>query len=429
MSANQTVRKPHLFNSSLAIAAAALLAGVLFWSRPAAADVPSAPKYEVMADDGFSTISFHLWTQMLLQQTRTGLWTNREDESDTRLRLRRIRPVVRGKLMSDKLSYYLHLSTSPGSLELMDWFIDYKADTELVLRAGQMKIPFSRHRINSFRDRPTVDWSLPTRYFGAERQYGVMAHNGVGAPARLEYELGVFSGVNARASNGVGMALAYADPIANPSDLVDPAPAVDVHPEVVAHVALNENRINVKRPSDPEGGGLRYSLGLSAAWDADPTARQDATLRVAPELWVKLHGWALVAVGYAGVCKEVTGEKKHDLCMAGSTASLAYMIDDTYELALLYGGVYLLEPLRDDARSYADEEIASTSDPDQAAELSAKYADVGRVRAEHEMALGLNIYLFGTAVKWQFDVGLLVHDRTDGDRYDMRGRTQLQLAF
>ncbi len=38
-------------------------------------------------------------------------------------------------------------------------------------------------------------------------------------------------------------------------------------------------------------------------------------------------------------------------------------------------------------------------------------------------------YFFGPAVKWQLDLGLLVHDRTDVVRYDTQLRTQMQLAF
>jgi len=407
----------------------ALFFVVSAWPGPAAAGPEPTPQHEIVSDDGMSTVSIHLWTQMLVQHEQTGLWTDEPDDGDTRLRFRRIRPVLRGKLMSERLSYVLHLSTAPGSLEFMDWFIDYKRSTELSLRVGQQKIPFTRHRMNSFRDRPVVDWSWPTRYFGAERQYGIMAHNGAGKPARLEYEVGVFSGVNARASNGVGMALAYADEITNPSNLVDPAPAVEVHPEVAAHVAFNEGGINVRRPSDLEGGGLRYSLGLSAAWDARPTDRQDTTLRVAPEFLVQLHGWAAAGVAYAGVCQEVTGSEAHELCLAGGLFSLGRVFRDDYEIAVRYGGVFLLGALRDDARQYADEQIGSVTDPDEAAALVALYSDVGYLRAEHEVGTGLTVYLFGTAVKWQTDVALLVHDRTDDDRYDVRGRTQLQLAY
>ena len=395
----------------------------------ARADMPKPPKFEVLANDGVSSISLHLWAQFRLEYLESGHWSEAPIERDARLLLRRVRPVINGKLIDEDISYQLHLSTAPRSLELMDLFVDYRAQADLNFRVGQYKIPFTRHRMNSFRARQVADWSLPTRYFGAERQYGVMAHNGLAKPPPFEYQLGVFSGVNARKAAAVGIPISYADPTPNPSDLIAPAPAADLHPEVVAHVALNRGGINVRDPSDLEGGGLRYSIGMSAAWDIRPSARQDTALRLAPELMVKYRGMGAIAAGFLGVCKQVALSGGHKPCLAGVVVSASHMIGQRYEIALRYGGVQRLAALRDDARQYGDEMIAAATDPEEIAELTARYQDVDRVRAEHELATGFNVYLRGTALKWQIDAAWLIQDRSDENRHDLRARTQLQLAF
>ncbi len=89
----------------------------------------------------------------------------------------------------------------------------------------------------------------------------------------------------------------------------------------------------------------------------------------------------------------------------------------------------MLPELRRDARLYADERIAEAPDEAIAAELTAQYQDVGLVRAEHDLGIGFKVYLIGTALVFQLDGAMLAHSRLDGDRFDMRLRTQLQLAF
>ena len=74
---------------------------------------------------------------------------------------------------------------------------------------------------------------MVTRYFGAERQIGLVMHNGYEKHGAFEYEVGVFTGVNARKSHATGLASIFGEELANPSDLYDPAAPADLHPEVV----------------------------------------------------------------------------------------------------------------------------------------------------------------------------------------------------
>ena len=72
--------------------------------------------------------------------------------------------------LKEALKFKLHLSTAPPSLELMDYYLNYRAKKEhLQFRFGQYKVPFTRYRIQSFQRLTFVDWSIVTRYFRAER--------------------------------------------------------------------------------------------------------------------------------------------------------------------------------------------------------------------------------------------------------------------
>ena len=88
-----------------------------------------------------------------------------------------------------------------------------------------------------------------------------------------------------------------------------------------------------------------------------------------------------------------------------------------------------VEDLRNDARSWADRQIAAETDPVEQAALQKRYRDTGHLLAEHEMLLGFNVYLLGTTLKLQVDGGGRIHERSDEDRQDGLVRTQIQLAF
>ncbi len=73
--------------------------------------------------------------------------------------------------------------------------------------------------------------------------------------------------------------------------------------------------------------------------------------------------------------------------------------------------------------------VEAESDPAAAQELADKYKNAGLVEAEHELTFAVKVLLIGTGLKWQSDVAALIHDRTDGNRWDARVRSQIQLVF
>jgi hypothetical protein len=388
----------------------------------------SRPVLQFDLADEETSIRFGLVAQLQID------WSMRDRdvdglEQDYRFVLRRLRPDLRGTLLTRNLAYRLYLNVVPGSLELMEYWVDYRFHDHARVRIGQIKVPFTRYRLNSFRDLPFVDWSNPTRWFGAERQIGVMLHNGVGRPPAVEYELGVFTGANARASNAVGMSRAYGERPSNPSNLSDPSFVDGVHPEVIAHLGYNYGEINSRTTSDLEGGPLRFLVGISGAWDFNPTPTEDMRFRLAPEVLLKARGFFAQGVFYLGGFDEIRGGSRARLGVLSTLLQAGYLFRGRFEFAARYSLIYVLPSLRHDARRYADDLIDGAETEEDAQELTAHYESVGQVIAEHDVGLGVSIYLVGAALILRVDGSMLIHERLDDDFVEGRVRLMLQMAF
>jgi hypothetical protein len=208
----------------------------------------------------------------------------------------------------------------------------------------------------------------------------------------------------------------FGQKLTSPSSLADPSPFENMHSEIVAHLAYNSEGIDLRRPSDLEGGPPRFSIGLSGAWDLRPTERQDMRLRIAPEAEFRAYGFAVGGVFYLALWDEVTGKDTYGLGLLGGVLQTSYVFLERYEIAARYTVIHIMKDLRVDARSWAEQQ----DEPD---------SEVGSLIRVHEANLGFNLYLHGTTFKWQVDAGILVHERIDGDLTDFQLRTQLQLSF
>lgn len=376
----------------------------------AAPGYASLGPFELSNPDSSSKIRFQLALQLraLFESRDLGSGASRLKRSH--MEARRVRLVLSGSVAVPQLRYRLHLSTAPGSLELMDLYFDYRIKQDIQFRYGQYKVPFTRYRIQSFQRLTFVDWSLVTSYFGAERQMGFALHNGYEKPPTFSYAAGLFTGVNARASHAIGLPLLYGVAIPNPSDLTDPAPRAEFHPELLMHVAYNANGIQVRSDSDEEQEGFRYCAALSVAWDLDPVAKQDLTARIAPELLVKYHGFSISAIGYAGY-GDVGCRSSTELVMLGGLAQAAWRINGSYEVSARYAVVDFRDALIHDfagANQIGSEE---------------------QLRRQQEAAVGFNIYIAAHTVKWQNDISLLRNSNSGESRNDFQARSQFQVAF
>jgi hypothetical protein len=338
---------------------------------------------------------------------------------------RRIRFTLSGTVYDADLSYKVHLSTAPKSLELMDFYFNYQYCSCLQFRFGQYKTPFTRYRIQSFQRLIFADWAIVTKYFGAERQMGFAFHNGYEQPPQYGYIFGVFSGMNARAAHAVGISEMYGEKVSNPSDLANPGAMDKFHPELFLHLSYSANGIKVSTNSDEAKTGLRYSFGLSGAWDLFPTKYYDFSLRLAPEFLVKYRGIALVGIGYAGYSK-IGKPSENKLAMTGGLVQAAYRLNSTYEVAVRYALVDFTSKLTDDAADRATQLIAdSGDDPD----VIVQYGKAGKIKQQQELTAVFAVYFIGNYLKWVNDFGWLRHCYADENRDDYQWRSQFQISF
>lgn len=338
--------------------------------------------------------------------------------------LRRLRFSLRGALLDDRLHVLAQLNTTPASLELIDLWADWRFTDALHLRVGQFKTPFTRYRQQSFTTLALADWSVFASHFGAERQLGVMLHDGGGRDAHWVYQAGVFTGVNARASFARGLAALYGETMTNLSDLRSFHAPTEVHPAFIARVGHESAAVKSSVSSDAAGGGLRHAVNLSVAWDARPSYPVDFPLRLAPEALFKWNHVFVDVVAATGFF--VGGDGAWGLASVGENVEVGWRFAPRWEVAARFSRVDDTQAARDDATARVAALVAAAS-PEQAQAIAARYARAGTPRWTQEVGAALNVYLVGDGLKWQTDV---TWTRTDGPLHDeVRLRSQLQLAF
>lgn len=394
-------------------------------------------KLTLKSEDGNNSITFGLKLQLQFQYTSKDNGSGVDRGNETLFRFRRIRPIISGTLINKNLSYYIQFSTAPGSLELIDAYINYRFIDQLSLMVGQYKIPFTRYRVSSVQ---FVDWAIVSKYFGSERQLGLSLHNCAKKPPRFEYSFGVFQGQNARNSHGIGISKVSGDEVLNPSDFTDPKALDELHPLLAGKFFYNHNGIITKTDGDFEKGPFRFAIGLSAAYDFQPEAYRDFALRFAPEFLMKMYGFSFSATYYMGLYEKNGEISKMDIALHGVLANLGYVIGSQFEIAARFALVSTTDNFRSDTQTRAANLIAAkTTDLNNGAngvtqsdvdDLTSQYKSAGLMQKEWEATLGFNYYIFGKTLMLQTDVGWLRHEITgSADKNDVVARVQLQLCL
>lgn len=378
-------------------------------------------------DDGELSLGFA--SQLRMTTTSGGAaFGEAARETETGLELRRIRLLLRGSFLDDRLAFLLQVSTAPNSLELLDLALDGRIRENASVRVGVFKTPFTLHRNRSFQNLTMTEWDVAAGRFGAERQLGAEVHGSSSQEGGVDYAVGVFSGVNSRAAFARGVAETYDEPMPNASDLRTPQPPTRIHPEIIGRVGYATRGAEPLILSDARGGGLRGYAGLSAAADLRPERTQDFVLRAAAEGVIKFHHVTANLVTYAGAF-DVPGGRP-TLGMIGATLDVAYRVLPRLEVSARYSRVDTLGAFRDAAKDYVAELVAA-ADPADVAEILANHAEAGTTRTKQEILVGLGVPMVGRSLVFQLDFGVVRVDRegSANDEDALRLRTQLQFGF
>jgi|GEM_PF-1418990 len=341
------------------------------------------------------------------------------------LEFRRIRTTISSSFIEGRIRSSFQLSLTPSSLELIDMWLALTRAKFATLRVGQFKIPYDRYRAQSFAALSFIDWAPTTRMFGSERQIGaeVLATGGFW---NLEYAAGIFTGVNARASQAVGISDVYGVTPPNPSALGSGTIVSEFHPALVGRVAKNFGAINTDTNSDAtREKELRQSVGAGVAWDARPTPTLDLGLRLSAEWLAKIRGFHFNVISYLAWFPPWQGGKILFGPM-GFMGEVGYRFSLLWELAIRYSATYLTPWLRSDARSYGQAQIANSSDPSSAQE---QFGQNGNQITNDELALAGTSHIIGNSLKVIAQVAWESQLWAQGRRNGVECNLQLQFLF
>jgi len=367
------------------------------------------------------------------QQFKTAGFPN---ESTETLEFRRIRTTLSSSFIEGRIRSRFQINMTPSAFELIDMWFAFTRFKFATFRLGQFKIPYDRYRAQSFAALSFVDWAPTTRMFGSERQVGAEML-GLGGFLGMEYSIGVFSGVNARAAHGVGITEVYGEVPRNASDFGFGEVISAFHPEIAARVARNFGKINTDTNSDVTGTGeLRHSLGLGLAWDARPEPTEDLGVRLSLEWLGKIRHLHVNVVSYLAWYKPWEA-KKIRFGPIGFMAEVGYRFSLMWELAIRYSTTYVTPWLRSDARSYGEAQIASATDMMAAIQ---QYGQNGNQVTTNELTVAGTSHIIGNSLKviaeaaWQSQLWAAGQDfpmlpNPDGLRNAFRFNMQLQFLF
>ncbi|MGB5366205.1 MAG: hypothetical protein WBM75_09855 [Polyangiales bacterium] len=348
-----------------------------------------------------------------------------QKDSNETLEFRRIRTTLSSSFIEGRIRTRFQINMTPSAFELIDMWFAFTRFKFATWRVGQFKIPYDRYRAQSFAALSLVDWAPTTRMFGSERQVGaeMLASGGF---LNLEYAVGIFSGVNARASHGVAISEVYGNVPNNPSEFGSGEVVSSFHPELAGRVAKNFGQINTDTNSDITGSKtLRHSVGAGIAWDARPVATQDLGLRLSTEWLGKISHLHMNVISYLAWYKSWQGGKILFGPM-GFMAETGYRFSLTWELALRYSMTYLTPWLRSDSRSYGAFQIANATDPDAAIQ---QYDENGEQTTNNELAIAGTSHIIGNSLKVVAEAAWVAQRWEAGRRNGFAFDVQLQFLF
>jgi hypothetical protein len=348
-----------------------------------------------------------------------------EKESTQTLEFRRVRFTLSSSFIEGRIKSRFQINLTPSAFELIDLWFAFTRFKFATFRLGQFKIPYDRYRAQSFASLSFVDWAPTTRMFGSERQVGgeMLASGGI---LGLEYSIGVFSGVNARAAHGVGITEVYGEVPTSASDLGFGEVVSAFHPEIAGRAARNFGEIDTANNSDVlQTDYLRHSIGVGFAWDARPEAVEDLALRLSLEWLGKIRGVYIDVINYIAWYKPWEGGKIL-FGPLGVMAESGYRFTLIWELAIRFSLTYLTPWLRSDARSYGEVQIMDATDP---AAAMLQYGRNGDQTTNQTLSLAGVARVIGNSLKVVGEVGWARQRWNTGSRNGLLINAQLQLVF
>ena len=272
--------------------------------------------------------------------------------------VRRMRVTFEGNLHGKRLTYKLQPDFGKGVVSLRDAHFDVQLASDVWIRVGQWKRPFSRQQITSSGRLEITDRSLTDDAFGAGRDVGIAIRNNYERSPDLEWTIGVFNGrgekpaltgtVTTDPMTGAGM-------IGTTSNTNVPA---KFRPVVVGRVGINRNGLKGYTEADLEGGPLRWGVGLSTWLEGDFDDDQKSNQKLEVDYMVKAEGFSTTGGVYTMTDQEASVTDV-ETSLVGFHAQAGYMLNKQWQGAARFS--YLDDPRQKAKTARDQQEIAVTA--------------------------------------------------------------------
>jgi phosphate-selective porin OprO/OprP len=330
--------------------------------------------------------------------------------------LRRARIVLSGNAYTRALQYYIQLGVSPQDMEsdllipLRDAYLTYTPHAYFAIRAGQMKVPFSRQRVISSGSQQFVDRAGTNAELNLDRDIGVQFRSDDLLGHRLGYALGVFGG-GGRNRPSLDAGLLY-------------VARLQVQP--LGHFE------DMDVEGDHKRTGPRLSIGVAGAFN-QRTNRAQSTLGATYQLrrFDYAHATADLMFKWAGFSLQSEAiwrlaDSPGASGIVGATArteytrsAVGYMVQASYQTAshLEFGARWShVIPIALDRAAWGAEALAAgvlSRDPN--------------FHESHELGGVFSYYVLGHSVKLQLDYFYLFREQLEAGNHQLRLQAQLML--
>ena len=363
--------------------------GVAAWAEDAAGTADYGRGFEIENADG--TYRLGIGARMQLRYSVGQILVDGEDsETFGAFVLRRGRVTLAGHAHSKNIRYKLQVGWDKDAPVLKDMYFDLGPKTGVQLRAGQMKMPFSRQQLNSSSKLDLVDRAITDKAFLGGRDIGLMVHNGVTSGEGVEASLGLFNGNGDKASV-TGDVVTDDDGAMSLSGVkIQNEPSL-FHPEIVGRVAYGSEGLAGYDEIDWKGGDLRGGVGLNAGTDLDLDDTDDGHVRAGVDGLVRVDGLSVHGGGYLLMVQDGADFGSQTMSAVGGHGEVNKLIAEQW--AVVARGAHV---------AWTEEEIGTT-----------------------EARGGLAYYHKKHKVKLDTDAGVILED----EETEIVLRSQLQISF
>ncbi|TNF37080.1 MAG: hypothetical protein EP329_04035 [Deltaproteobacteria bacterium] len=318
------------------------------------------------------------------------VYTFRDGKDDAfDFEITRARLGFKGFILTKDLSYKFVADFGKGDALLVDGLVNYAFSSDVQLRVGQWKRPYSRQFMASATGLQQVDRAITDKAFGAGRDIGLAFHNDYERSPELEWVVGIFDGTGEKPHYDVETDI---------NGLVIGVSRTNVptrfRPVLAARVGYNHGDMAGEGYSEsdlhPEKG-LRFGVAASGVVDIG-IDDDHGSISAEVDFILKASGFAASGAFFL---RALTGDES-GLDATGFMVQAGYAIGGKVEPSLRY------------ARVMPEDDADKTL---------------------QEIALAISAYFAGHTFKWTTDVAGLGSEVGGTSTTDWRLRTQLQLNF